>query len=1363
MSNSMASMRNGGGMGNAANRVFFVTVRARISAAAKTLSGTALVLETLPPRRASGAKDTVAEKMKEKAHECAGDSPFARVSVSFDDANSAVIFEVKDPLPPEEREGGGRAAEKAEAEKNATGLGAVPKDESGEGASAAGNANGGTPATPKRAMTITIAATGYITTFDPRVPAKDQQVAVWQPILSKSPFFSASQQFVLQWEDAHQQALFGIVGLDYEHQAVSVAQGKATKFVMGKAKKRLMKASVFAVFSSYTALWGTLELPLYAVWASDAIDNSFASLRARSKLAGRELAAALLAPDRGNRPVTLTGYSFGANVMFECLIALYDAGALGVVEDVFLLGACLETDRERWRKARQACGGRLVNVFNRNDWHLWMFHRVNTLGSRPLAGMCPVSLPGVENVDVSAVISAHGDYALHLSKAFDHIPPQPTPETCRVNTGGSAVGARVPAADILNAADRVLDAMSTSVAVMLDCGFVLSYTNRLVVDASTDYAALWAASQNAAAAAASNQSGSVSAGLSAEAMAATEEAQSLSGDVSLVFIGEVCYGCQFDFSPPPMVDTCEAGVAGLLCPIMSKAPCCVAGFAVHMGALSDTILVVLVFLVFDASPIKHEVRGACKGLIVPARERPDEDAAQLGRRLRRIVEHYAADPAAIAAFAKSTNSFTTIVDVPISPLPELFQNLASYAATPSSDDKDKKKAADSSDDDDEGSGSSKGLAQTRQPTAASLGASPPMPKGLSSLNATATPAILDATIAGLGATAASASAANSRPLASMAEAIGMDLHALALKNNAAAIRGGGGGHVDPSVTAPEEEAHETKGDEDVAETILPGIADPISSNGKKDPLFDAPETCPIKIAWTWRDNHFTLAVSGILSRQIGDLLSPGEDDDEDEDGAFGTGLGLLDPMHMAALRLEAPPIGRYLDADAIGSCATLLPLDAMHAGVVQLRRALCAPPADVLGTEDAAVIAMVLAELGNACHRSCGFTVNGAVQPLASVMGGDPLDSTGSGGSGFQQQLRSVSPNGSERLSLTRRGRADLFEATLSAIQRRTVVLLQPIVIANCSSNNAPLCLPEDSLSLLAAADGFQWLRMPPPVVGPGQCTMLAFRWRVDPYSVFKAEAERVMYRSNAATAANSRNSSLAGPPSPLTANGGGSGHQQQQPSRPYIKQCQVLLSSFSFVDLPPDGKAAARSTYLVRIIATLRCEDIVNKPLVTTSIAVSCLVDTADDRHRQSVACFTKGLPEEETTTTVTVPAQSAGVGGGSSPAPTRPSAAVALSSGDGEAEEEEWGEDVTAPSPDSLLDFSGLVPTAAAAPPQPTTRTTTVRYEAMQYPCLMIPAGGAAPLRVVTQRDAPDSELDWLFLDKKDKEGGDETTTME
>uniref|UniRef100_A0A0A9WVI9 Putative membrane protein F35D11.3 n=1 Tax=Lygus hesperus TaxID=30085 RepID=A0A0A9WVI9_LYGHE len=90
---------------------------------------------------------------------------------------------------------------------------------------------------------------------------------------------------------------------------------KATANIKSFVKRNLLQGAVFAGFNAYKSFLGAFQLPLYAVWASSVIDNTFATLSNRATSAGKQLAAVLRNSRRGNRPVSLIGYSFGCKVI----------------------------------------------------------------------------------------------------------------------------------------------------------------------------------------------------------------------------------------------------------------------------------------------------------------------------------------------------------------------------------------------------------------------------------------------------------------------------------------------------------------------------------------------------------------------------------------------------------------------------------------------------------------------------------------------------------------------------------------------------------------------------------------------------------------------------------------------------------------------------------------------------------------------------------------------------------------------------------------------------------------------------------------------------------------------------------------
>ncbi|RDX57646.1 Transmembrane and coiled-coil domain-containing protein 4, partial [Mucuna pruriens] len=156
-----------------------------------------------------------------------------------------------------------------------------------------------------------------------------------------------------------------------------------------------------------------------AKWARLACSSS---LLGRSDKAGKVLAEVLLKGLQGNRPVTLVGFSLGARVIFKCLRCLADSKGdnAGIVEKVVLLGAPIPIGDENWEAARKMVAGRFVNAYSSNDWTLGVAFRASLL-SEGLAGVQPVDLHGIENVDVTELIEGHSSYLLMTQKILEQL------------------------------------------------------------------------------------------------------------------------------------------------------------------------------------------------------------------------------------------------------------------------------------------------------------------------------------------------------------------------------------------------------------------------------------------------------------------------------------------------------------------------------------------------------------------------------------------------------------------------------------------------------------------------------------------------------------------------------------------------------------------------------------------------------------------------------------------------------------------------------------------------------------------------------------------------------------------------------
>ncbi|KAF1980679.1 DUF726-domain-containing protein [Aulographum hederae CBS 113979] len=177
-----------------------------------------------------------------------------------------------------------------------------------------------------------------------------------------------------------------------------VLKGYASSYASYELIRRTVLGTVMA------GLW-----PLGLVRAASVLDNPFSIAKARSDKAGKVLADALMSKVQGERPVTLVGYSLGARVIFSCLQTLAQNDAVGLVESVVLMGAPVPTDSIAWRKIKAVVTGRVVNVYSTNDLILGFLYRASSV-QLGVAGLEQVRVPGVENVDVSKLVSGHTRY-----------------------------------------------------------------------------------------------------------------------------------------------------------------------------------------------------------------------------------------------------------------------------------------------------------------------------------------------------------------------------------------------------------------------------------------------------------------------------------------------------------------------------------------------------------------------------------------------------------------------------------------------------------------------------------------------------------------------------------------------------------------------------------------------------------------------------------------------------------------------------------------------------------------------------------------------------------------------------------------
>ncbi|KAF2310050.1 hypothetical protein GH714_006328 [Hevea brasiliensis] len=198
------------------------------------------------------------------------------------------------------------------------------------------------------------------------------------------------ERYALQWESENLIAL-----------STAIKDWLASKIAM----QLMTEGAMLTVLSS---LLTALALPAALLAATDLIDSKWAIAVDRADKAGKLLAEVLLKGLQGSRPVTLIGFSLGARVIFKCLqcLAETEGDHAGIVERVVLLGAPVSIKDEKWE---DIVAGRIINVYSTNDWTLGVAFRANLL-SQGLAGIQPVDILGIENVDVTQTIEGHASY-----------------------------------------------------------------------------------------------------------------------------------------------------------------------------------------------------------------------------------------------------------------------------------------------------------------------------------------------------------------------------------------------------------------------------------------------------------------------------------------------------------------------------------------------------------------------------------------------------------------------------------------------------------------------------------------------------------------------------------------------------------------------------------------------------------------------------------------------------------------------------------------------------------------------------------------------------------------------------------------
>ena len=87
-----------------------------------------------------------------------------------------------------------------------------------------------------------------------------------------------------------------------------------------------------------------------------------------------------------------------------------------------------------WEACRRVVAGRLINCYSRKDLILSLMFQMKRFQGilRPVCGTSPVAINGVENYDVTDLVSAHTDYCLvsgEILRRVRHGQPQTASES----------------------------------------------------------------------------------------------------------------------------------------------------------------------------------------------------------------------------------------------------------------------------------------------------------------------------------------------------------------------------------------------------------------------------------------------------------------------------------------------------------------------------------------------------------------------------------------------------------------------------------------------------------------------------------------------------------------------------------------------------------------------------------------------------------------------------------------------------------------------------------------------------------------------------------------------------------------------
>jgi hypothetical protein len=237
-----------------------------------------------------------------------------------------------------------------------------------------------------------------------------EHTSLWSPLVRCCP---KSSNYALIWESKAQKDLGKLL---LSLGGKGVCAGGMVNAALGAAKKA---ASVAA-------------LPLAALAALSVIDNPWSVAKGRADQAGELLGDYIADNQFGGLPVTLIGYSLGAQVVLAALDRLAQRQETGKIYNVYFLAGAISQDDPRLKALDQVVAGKVIDFYSEKDLVLAYIYRTAELLSQPI-GANPLNHKNVINLDVTETVGGHLDYLkkldLILSKAQNcSIYPEASPD-----------------------------------------------------------------------------------------------------------------------------------------------------------------------------------------------------------------------------------------------------------------------------------------------------------------------------------------------------------------------------------------------------------------------------------------------------------------------------------------------------------------------------------------------------------------------------------------------------------------------------------------------------------------------------------------------------------------------------------------------------------------------------------------------------------------------------------------------------------------------------------------------------------------------------------------------------------------------